>query len=201
MSVWRLIAEDLRAWKRMGFLGPAGAQQPVRAGEALRLWWHFAGVRATVLFRLSHAAYRRRLPLLPTLLAHAALRRYGLDVPPHVPVGPGLYIPHPVGTVITARGIGRNCQIITAVTIGMRNRHEFPLIGDDVVIGAGARVLGGITIGDGARIGANAVVLADVPAGATAVGIPAHIVTHTPATADDEAELAVALANNPARRP
>lgn len=72
--------------------------------------------------------------------------------------------------------IGRNCSVIANVTIGMRNEWVFPEIGNDVFIGAGARVLGGITLGDQAVIGANAVVIHDVPAGATAVGIPAKVV-------------------------
>jgi serine O-acetyltransferase len=71
--------------------------------------------------------------------------------------------------------MGRNCSIIAAVTIGMRNSWDFPEIGNEVFIGAGARVLGAIRIGDGAVIGANAVVISDLPAGATAVGIPARI--------------------------
>lgn len=73
--------------------------------------------------------------------------------------------------------------MIHNVTVGMRNEWAFPEIGDDVFIGAGARVLGGIVVGDGARIGANAVVIQDVPAGATVVGIPARVI----ATAEDQA--------------
>jgi serine O-acetyltransferase len=71
--------------------------------------------------------------------------------------------------------MGQNCSIIAAVTIGMRNTWDFPNIGNEVFIGAGARVLGNINIGDGAVIGANAVVISDIPAGATAVGIPARV--------------------------
>ena len=176
MTLRQLVAEDLRAWKQLGLLGSRRATGPVSLREALTLIWRYPGVRATVLFRLSHVAHVRHVPVIPMVLARRNLRRWGLDIPPHVPVGGGLYIPHPVGTVITARSIGRNCHIISAVTIGMRNTWEFPLIGDDVTIGAGARILGSVTIGDGAQIGANAVVLGDVPAGATAVGIPARIV-------------------------
>jgi serine O-acetyltransferase len=72
--------------------------------------------------------------------------------------------------------MGENVSIIAAVTLGLRNEHAFPVIGDRVFIGAGARVLGGIAIGDDAVIGANAVVIEDIPAGATAVGVPARII-------------------------
>ena len=81
--------------------------------------------------------------------------------------------------------IGRNCSVIASTTLGLRNDRAFPEIGDGVFIGAGARILGGVRVGDGARIGANAVVIADVPAGATAVGVPARIVMTGP---EDRAE-------------
>ena len=86
----------------------------------------------------------------------------------------GLYIAHPIGSVIAAQKIGENCSIIANVTIGTRNEWGFPIIGDNVFIGAGARVLGNIQVGDDAVIGANAVVIQDVPAGATVVGVPAR---------------------------
>jgi serine O-acetyltransferase len=72
--------------------------------------------------------------------------------------------------------MGENCSIIAAVTIGMRNEWRFPTFGDHVFIGAGARILGDIELGDDSAVGANAVVVKDVPAGATVVGIPARIV-------------------------
>ena len=74
-----------------------------------------------------------------------------------------------------AHRIGSNVTLVHGITIGMRNVRGFPTIADDVFIGAGARVLGEIRVGEGAKIGANAVVLTDVPAGATAVGVPAEI--------------------------
>lgn len=176
MSVWKLLVEDLCGWKRTGFLGGARANTRLRLREALTLFWRYPGVRATVYYRFSHAAHRRHIPLIPMLLFRRNLSHFGLDIMPSVPIGPGLYLPHPVGVVIMAERIGRNCHIISQVTVGMRNEHAFPIIGDNVTIGAGARVLGGITLGDDAQVGANAVVIGDVPAGATAVGIPARIV-------------------------
>jgi serine O-acetyltransferase len=69
--------------------------------------------------------------------------------------------------------MGTNCSVIAAVTIGMRNEHAFPVIGDHVFLGAGCRVLGGITVGSGSKIGANAVVVRDVPSQASVGGVPA----------------------------
>jgi serine O-acetyltransferase len=174
LSTWALIVEDIRAWKRMGYLGPSDGSK-LRVKDAINLIWQCPGLRATINYRASAGAKRRRIPALPGILTRRNLRRYGLDIVPSVPIGPGLYIPHPVGTVIMARAIGSNCQIISAVTVGMRGLQEFATIGDNVFIGAGARVLGAIHVGDGAQIGANAVIISDVPAGATAVGVPARI--------------------------
>jgi serine O-acetyltransferase len=93
-------------------------------------------------------------------------------------LGGGLSVPHPNGIVINpGASLGPNCLVLQQVTIGYGGRKPGnPTIGGHVDIGAGARVLGGITIGDHAKIGANAVVLCDVPAGATAVGIPARVI-------------------------
>ncbi len=173
MGLWALFREDVRVWKLMGFLG-GNAQAPVTVREALKLYWHYTGVRATFLYRLGSWCHRQHVPLVPGILWRRNIRRYGLDIVPSVPIGPGLYIAHPVGIVVMARGLGRNVSLITALTIGMRNTHDFPLIGNNVTVGAGARVLGGIVVGDGASIGANAVVIHDVPPGATMVGIPAR---------------------------
>jgi serine O-acetyltransferase len=92
------------------------------------------------------------------------------------PIGPGLFIAHGYGTTLNAASIGVNCYVHQGVTLGWDYKGERgPIVGDNVFIGAGAVVLGAVTIGDGARIGANAVVLTDVPPGATAVGAPARV--------------------------
>lgn len=102
----------------------------------------------------------------------------GADIPLAARIGGGLLMPHPNGIVIHPDAeIGPNCLIFQQVTIGLvAATPQAPHIGAGVDIGAGAKVLGAVRIGQGARIGANAVVLHDVPDGATAVGIPAHIV-------------------------
>lgn len=100
----------------------------------------------------------------------------GADIPLNCQIGGGLLLPHPNGIVIhpSAR-IGPNCLIFQQVTIGTRTGGMLPVIGGHVDIGAGAKILGNVHIGNHACIGANAVVLKDVPAGKTAVGIPAVI--------------------------
>ena len=173
LTLRALFKSDVRIWADMHRrIRPSGS---VGLLTAVWLGVSYAGLRAVLLHRLAHAAHRRRIRLVPLLLANLNLTLHGFDIPPHVPVGPGFYVPHPVGTVITARALGTNVSLVSAVTIGMRKGLDFPLIGDDVYIGAGARVLGGITVGTGAQIGANAVVTCNVPPHGVAVGVPARI--------------------------
>lgn len=116
------------------------------------------------------------------LLARWAVLRHrfwsivtGADIPLNCRLGGGLLLPHPNGIVIHPDAeLGPNCLVFQQVTIGMADKKGVPKIGGHVDIGAGARVLGGVTIGPHARVGANAVVVDDVPAGATVVGIPAR---------------------------
>jgi serine O-acetyltransferase len=106
----------------------------------------------------------------------------GLDLS-GTPIGPGLFVSHGQGTILSAEHIGANLQVHQGVTIGWDYRGDRrPMIGDDVFIGAGAKVLGAVTVGNGARIGANAVVVCDVPPGATAVGVPARVRCAPPAS-------------------
>ncbi len=178
-----MVRADIDAWQRIF----CGTDSP--SGGGWNLVWSYAGLRATLLYRISHALWRSRVPALPGMVGRLNLFLHGLDIPASVEIGPGLYLPHPVGTVVMARRIGARVSLITAITIGMRETRAFPALGDDVFVGAGARILGDITIGDGASIGANAVVLTDVPPGATAVGIPAKIKPAKAKPAQDAAEL------------
>lgn len=101
----------------------------------------------------------------------------GSDIDIAVRFGRNLRLPHPNGVVFHSQVvIGDDCMVMQQVTLGQLASGDLPVIGSGVYIGAGAKVLGPVTIGDGAQIGANAVVLADVPAGATAVGVPAKLV-------------------------
>ena len=114
--------------------------------------------------------------LLGRLAAHLWAGIPDLDMS-GTPIGPGLFVSHGQATILSAERIGANLWVHQGVTIGWDYRGDRrPIVGDDVFIGAGAKILGAITVGDGARIGANAVVVSDVPAGATAVGIPARCI-------------------------
>lgn len=138
----------------------------------LALLYRHPPLRAVAYYRLADVFRQRRIPGAASALQRMVMRRYGLEIAGQI--GGGLYIAHPVGTVISVERMGSNCSVISAVTIGMRNEWAFPTIGDHVFIGAGARVLGGITIGDRANVGANSVVIDDVAADATVVGAPAR---------------------------
>lgn len=108
----------------------------------------------------------------------------GADIPINTKIGGGLLIPHPNGIVIhPSVTIGPNCLILQQVTLGSNERGDTPILEGQVDIGAGAKLIGNIRVGKHAKIGANAVVLTDVPAYATAVGVPARIIlkkTFTP---------------------
>jgi serine O-acetyltransferase len=167
-----LFRQDVQRW-----IVPQQVADPaqVTLGLTLRLLWTYMPLRAMLWFRFGSWCKRKRIPLLPGGVQRYIYRHFGLEISPGADIGGGLYIAHPIGTVVAVRRMGRNCSIVAAVTLGMRNTLEFPEIGDDVFIGAGARILGPVRVGHGARIGANAVVLHDVPDGATAVGIPARV--------------------------
>lgn len=132
------------------------------------------------IFRLSAWLHRHRIPFLPRMLYALNRMLFAVVLPPGVTMGRNVLLAYSgLGIVVHARAvIGDQVKISQNVTIGGRaGLLEVPVIEDGVEIGAGACVLGPITIGRGAKIGANAVVLHDVPAGATAVGIPAHAIS------------------------
>ena len=142
----------------------------------IRLLWRHMPLRAMLWYRFGSWCKSKGIPFVPGFVQRFLYRFFGLEIFVGANIGGGLYIAHPSGTVIAVEAMGENCSIIAGVTIGMRNKWAFPRIGNNVFIGAGARVLGGIDVGDGAVIGANAVVIHDVPAGATVVGIPARVI-------------------------
>jgi serine O-acetyltransferase len=134
------------------------------------------------LLRLRDFFLRRGVPALPYVCEMLSTAGWGVSIGRHVKIGPGLVLPHGQVVIDGIVHIGRDCGINPWVTIGLAGSRRYgfdahgPLIGDRVFIGTGAKLLGPITIGDGARIGANAVVLDDVPAGATVVGMPARVI-------------------------
>jgi serine O-acetyltransferase len=180
------FSEDLKRWmerdRRPRDGTPSGVR--LRARDVIVLFWKHGAVWPTAIYRASAWCHRHGIRALPTIFERLNLMLFGIEISSGIPIGPGLYIAHPVGTVLMAQSIGANASFIAAVTLGMREEHEFPILRDGVMVGAGARVLGGITLGDGCTIGANAVVIADVPAGATAVGVPARVLSARSKTPD-----------------
>ncbi|WIM06469.1 MAG: serine O-acetyltransferase [Candidatus Nitricoxidivorans perseverans] len=151
---------------------------------AARTTWEvltcYPGFHAVTLHRLSHWLWGLRLRWLARATSHFARWVTGIEIHPGATLGRRVFIDHGMGVVIgeTAE-IGDGCTLYHGVTLGGTSWNKgkrHPTLLPGVVIGAGAKVLGPITVGEGAKIGSNAVVVRDVPAGATAVGIPAHIV-------------------------
>ena len=155
----------------------------IRARDPARPTWleavtSYAGLHAVLIHRVAHACYRLGLKALARMISHTGRFVTGIEIHPGAKLGRRLFIDHGMGVVIgeTAE-VGDDVLIYHGVTLGGLSgqpgkRH--PTIGDGVAIGAGAQVLGPILVGAGARVGANAVVVAEVPAGETVVGIPAR---------------------------
>lgn len=140
----------------------------------------YPGFHAVLAHRLSHALATRGLPWLARVISNIARVFTGVEIHPGATIGRRFFIDHGMGVVIgeTAE-IGDDCTLYHGVTLGgttWEKGKRHPTLGNDVVIGAGAKVLGPILIGDKVRIGSNSVVVKDVPAGATVVGVPGHIV-------------------------
>jgi serine O-acetyltransferase len=137
--------------------------------------------------RLRQAARRWHVPFANRALRLVQMTFYNIEIAKDARLGDGVNFVHTLGTVIGGDArIGAGTVLLGSITIGNLNDRGYPSIGEGVIIGAGARILGPITIGDGAKIGANAVVTVDVPAGATAVGVPAVI--RLPATNGNRTE-------------
>lgn len=141
----------------------------------------YPGVHALMFHRLAHAAWERGFFWLGRFISHISRFLTGIEIHPGAVIGRRVFIDHGMGTVIgeTAE-VGDDCTIYQAVTLGgtslYRGAKRHPTLGKGVVVGAGAKVLGGFTVGDGAKIGSNAVVVKPVPAGSTAVGNPARLI-------------------------
>lgn len=171
------LSEYLDAdWQRLSSLaGTPGRRRTLRVHFSPR----FAPVTMLRLAQTMHAAGWTRLARLPALLNFLL---FGLEVPARLQIGTGLVLMHTQGTILGAAAIGSDVTIYQQVTLGARTadfayRPELrPVVEDGVTLTAGAKVLGALTLHRGCTVGANAVVLADVPAHALAVGVPARIV-------------------------
>jgi serine O-acetyltransferase len=143
------------------------------------------GTPAMIWYRLAQAARRWHLTPLEMLCNRVNSACCGCVIGRGAEFGPGFVLVHANGVVINGEVRGGKCVTIEhQVTIGAEKRKS-PVLGDHVFVGAGAKIIGPVTVGDRAKIGANAVVLTDVPADATAVGVPARIIVRQPANSVD----------------
>lgn len=148
----------------------------------------YPGLHAIVTHRLAHRLWGWKLKWLARLLSNFGRWLTGIEIHPGATIGRRVFIDHGMGVVIgeTAE-IGNDCTLYHGVTLGgtsWQKGKRHPTLEQGVIIGAGAKVLGPITLGAGSKVGSNAVVVKDVPAGATAVGIPARILEAAPAHPD-----------------
>ncbi len=150
------------------------------ARHTLEILTTYPGVHAVLFHRLAHACWNIQLKWLARVISHFSRWITGIEIHPGAKLGRRLFIDHGMGIVIgeTAE-IGEDCTLYHGVTLGgtsWQKGKRHPTLGNNVVIGAGAKVLGPLSVGDNARIGSNSVVVKDVEPGATMVGLPAHAV-------------------------
>ena len=147
------------------------------------------GMQVLVLYRVSHALWRRRVPLLPLLLTRVAQHLYAVDISYEARLGPGIVLMHGIGIVIgNQTRLAGHCIIFHGVTFGDRGSEwvasdtpdGHPNVGPGCMFGAGAKILGPLRIGENCVIGANAVVVKDVPANSIVAGVPGRIVGQRP---------------------
>ena len=141
----------------------------------------YPGFHAIVFHRIAHALWKFRLPFIPRMISQISRFMTGLEIHPGATIGQGFFVDHGTGVVIGETAvIGNNVVIFHNVTLGGTGKHpgkRHPTIGNNVLIGTGATLLGPITVGDNVKIGANSfIVMKDVPANTTVTGTPARIV-------------------------
>ncbi len=170
MGFWGDIKRDLRAV----------FERDPAARNTVEVILTYPGFHAIFIHRINHFLWNLRVPLLPRLLSHAARFLTGIEIHPAAVIGPGFFIDHGMGVVIGETSeIGEECLLYQGVTLGGTGKEKgkrHPTLGNHVVVGAGAKILGPITIGDYAKIGANSVVLKSAPDYSIVVGVPGRII-------------------------
>ncbi len=140
----------------------------------------YSGFKAVRSHRKANWCYRHNLKFLARWISQRSRKKTGIEIHPAAQIGKGLFIDHGMGVVIgETTQIGDNCTLYQGVTLGGTGKDQgkrHPTLGNNVLVGAGAKVLGPFTVGDNARVAAGAVVLSAVPEDATAVGVPARVV-------------------------
>jgi len=168
--VWNALRRDLAA---------VFERDPAATG-VLEVLLTYSGFHAIVLHRLAHSLWRMGLTLVPRMLSQFGRFLTGVEIHPAARIGPGFFIDHGTGVVIGETSeIGESVILFQGATLGGTGKERgkrHPTVGNHVVIGAGAKILGPVSIGDHVKIGANSVVLRSVPSHSTVVGVPGRIV-------------------------
>lgn len=150
------------------------------AVSTLEVLLAYPGFHARQCHRLAHTLFRWHIPILPRLISHICRFLTGIEIHPGAKIGDGFFIDHGMGVVIGETSeIGNNVTLYQGVTLGGTSHQRakrHPTLGNNVVVGVGAQLIGDITIGDNTKIGAGSVVVNSVPANATVVGIPGRVV-------------------------
>lgn len=183
MSFFARFREDIRAVRD---------RDPAARNGLIEIVLTTPGLHAQWLYRLAHALWVRRVPLLPRLISHYARFLTGIEIHPGATIGRRFFIDHGMGIVVgeTAE-LGDDVSLFQGVTLGGTGKQtgkRHPTLEDGVMVGVGAHILGAVRVGRGAKIGGGAVVLRDVPPHTTAVGVPAHATTRMELTDTDDAE-------------
>ena len=149
------------------------------ARSTLEVLLCYPGVHALVFHRFAHAIWRRGFTVPARFVSHVARFLTGIEIHPAAKLGPGLFNDHGMGVVIgeTAE-VGENVTLLQGVTLGgtsLKREKRHPTLGNNVVVGAGAKIIGGFKIGDGSRIGAGSVVVREVPTNSVVVGVPGRV--------------------------
>jgi serine O-acetyltransferase len=149
------------------------------ARSTLEVLLCYPGVHALAFHRFGHAMWRRGWKIPARFLSHVSRFFTGIEIHPAAKLGPGLFIDHGMGVVIgeTAE-VGENVTLLQGVTLGgtsLKREKRHPTLGNNVVVGAGAKIIGAFKIGDGSRIGAGSVVVREVPTNSVVVGVPGRV--------------------------
>ncbi len=155
-------------------------QHDPAAKSSLEIALCYPGLHALLLHKIAHKLYHWKVPLIPRMLNYFSRFLTGIDIHPGAKIADGILIDHGTGVVIGETAVvGKGCLIYQGVTLGGTGKESgkrHPTLGEHVVVGAGAKVLGNITISSNVRIGAGSVVMRDVPPNCTVVGIPGRVV-------------------------
>lgn len=167
-------------FKELNELLEAYKERDPAARSKLSIFLLYPGVRAVIDHRVAHWFYKKGHFYIARSISQHSRKRTGIEIHPGATIGKRLVIDHGMGIVIGETTIiGDDCLLYQGVTLGGSGKEKgkrHPTLGNNVLVGAGAKVLGSFTVGDNARIAANAVVLNEIPENATAVGVPAKVV-------------------------